>query len=212
MSHMSNTDVLPPVDRADAEPAPARAKPASTAAAISIRPAIADDVAAITRIYNDSLPKAAPIDQEADGQVGGRRHAASRLFPFSEAALLPWMESHRRSHRPLWVAQANGQTVGWLSLLGFSDRPACGYASEIAVYIASDWCGQGVGRALLQHALREAPRWSVDRLMAFIWHDNIASRGLFRSQGFVAWGSLPGVVWAEGRSRDMLILGLELAA
>jgi len=209
MSPMSHTDLLLP---ADTESAPAGATHLPTAAAVSIRPAIGGDVAAITRIYNDSLPQAAPLAHEADGQAGGRRLAASRLLPFSEANLLPWMESHRRHQRPLWVAQANGDTVGWLSLLGFSDRPACGYAAEIAVYVADGWCGQGIGRTLLHHALREAPRWHIDRLMAFIWHDNEASRGLFRSQGFGAWGSLPGVVWAEGRSRDMLILGLELAA
>jgi L-amino acid N-acyltransferase YncA len=39
--------------------------------------------------------------------------------------------------------------------------------------------------------MREAPRWHIDRLMAYIWHDNDASRGLFRSHGFAAWGSLP---------------------
>ena len=60
------------------------------------------------------------------------------------------------------------------------------------------------GRMLLEHALREAPRWSIDRLMAFIWHDNAASVGLFRAHGFSAWGSLPGIVWADARSRDII--------
>lgn len=210
--NMSNNDLLLPAGPADTEAVPARAKQSPSTAAVSIRPAIGDDLAAITRIYNDSLPEAAPIEQEAEAHAGGRRLAASRLVPFGDATLLQWMESHRQHRRPLWVAQANGETVGWLSLLGFSDRPACGCAAEIAVYVASGRCGQGIGRALLRHALREAPRWHIDRLMAFIWHDNTASRGLFRSQGFGAWGSLPGVVWAEGRSLDMLILGLELAA
>jgi len=208
---MSNTDLLLPAGPADTESAPAHARQAHSAA-VSIRPAIGDDIAAITRIYNDSLPNAAPIEQGTEAPVGGRRLAASRLAPFSEGTLLPWMELHRQHRRPLWVAQVNGETVGWLSLLGFSDRPACGCAAEIAVYVAGGWCGHGIGRTLLRHALREAPRWHIDRLMAFIWHDNTASRGLFRNNGFSAWGSLPGVVWAEGRSRDMLILGLELAA
>lgn len=182
------------------------------AAAISIRPAIGDDVAPITRIYNDSLPQAAPAEPDGEARAHGRQLAASRLAPFNEGSLVPWMDQHRRHGRPLWVATVNGETVGWLSLLGFSDRPACGCAAEVAVYVAGGRCGQGIGRALLRHAMREAPRWHIDRLMAYIWHNNDASRGLFRSHGFAAWGSLPGVVWAEGRSLDMLILGLDLTA
>jgi L-amino acid N-acyltransferase YncA len=211
MNAMTNHELLLPAGHADPESTPARAgqRPAPV---VSIRPAIGEDVAAITRIYNDSLPTAAPVEPEAEARAGGRRLAASRLVPFSAGTLLPWMESHRQHGRPLWVAQVNGEIVGWLSLLGFSDRPACGCAAEVAVYVAGGRCGQGIGRALLRHALREAPRWHIDRLMAYIWHDNTASRGLFRSEGFGAWGSLPGVVWAEGRSLDMLILGLDLTA
>jgi L-amino acid N-acyltransferase YncA len=211
MNAMSNHELLLPAGHADTASTPTRGGLAS-ATGVSIRPAIGDDLAAITRIYNDSLPQAAPAEPDGEARVHGRRLAASRLAPFNEGSLVSWMEQHRRLGRPLWVATVNGETVGWLSLLGFSDRPACGYAAEVAVYVAGDRCGQGIGRALLRHAMREAPRWHIDRLMAYIWHDNDASRGLFRSHGFAAWGSLPGVVWAEGRSLDMLILGLDLTA
>lgn len=209
---MSNNDLLLPVGPPCAKADATRKKQSLNLAEVSIRPAIGDDVAAITRIFNESLPRVAPMVQEVEANAGGRRRAASRLVPYAEADLLQWMAMHRQHRRPLWVAQVNGETVGWLSLLGFFDRPACGCAAEISVYVAGQRCGQGIGRALLRHAMGEAPRWHIDRLMAFIWHDNTASCGLFRSQGFGAWGSLPGVVWTEGRSLDMLILGLELPA
>jgi L-amino acid N-acyltransferase YncA len=48
--------------------------------------------------------------------------------------------------------------------------------------------------------------------MALIWHDNLASQALFRRHGFGAWGAMPGIVWADARSRDMLILGRTLVA
>ena len=164
-------------------------------------------LAAVTRNYNLSLPEQAAEPGAEDGRFFVRLPAAGRLPLLPEDGLAGWMVSHRANGRPLWVAHANGEPVGWLSLLGFSDRPACIYAGEVAIYIARAWQGRGVGRALLEHALRSAPQWHIDRLMAFIWHDNQASVGLFRALGFAPWGALPGVVWAEGRSRDMLIFG-----
>lgn len=186
-----------------AQPAP---QPAG-ATALGVRPAIAADVTAITRIYNESLADPESQSGDAGVRVGGRLVGTSRLLPLPDEGLSQWMVAHRNNGRPLWVAHAGGEPVGWLSLLGFSDRPACTYAGEVAVYIARAWRGRGVGRKLVEHALHEAPRWNIDRLMAFIWHDNAASQGLFRAHGFSAWGSLPGIVWAEGRSRDMLIFG-----
>lgn len=188
---------------------PAAAVPLQTpgGAVLALRPAIAADVAAVTRIYNESLPQQAAPPGGEGGRIGGRLLAASRLPLLPEEGLSDWVAAHRTNGRPLWVAHANGEPVGWLSLLGFSDRPACTYASEVAVYIARAWQGRGVGRRLLEHALCEAAHWHIDRLMAFIWHDNAASVGLFRAHGFAAWGSLPGIVWADARSRDMLIFG-----
>ncbi|WP_140636101.1 GNAT family N-acetyltransferase [Methylibium rhizosphaerae] len=195
-----------------ARTAAAALQPMPGMAALAVRPAIAADVAAVTRIYNESLPPLPTQPDDPQARLGGRLLAISRLLPLPDEGLCGWMAAHRSSGRPLWVAHAGGEPVGWLSLLGFGDRPACTYAAEVAIYIARAWQGRGVGRTLLGHALREAPRWHIDRLMAFIWHDNAASVGLFRAHGFSPWGSLPGAVWADARSRDMLIFGRVLDA
>jgi L-amino acid N-acyltransferase YncA len=142
--------------------------------------------------------------------MGGRLLAHSRLQTLTPDMMAGWMATHAHHRRPLWMAQAEGQTVGWLSLLGFSDRPACSCAAEVSIYIARGWQRQGVGRTLLEHALREAPQWGIDRLMAFIWHDNMGSRRLFAQCDFDPWGVLLGVVWAEGVGRDMHIVGRKL--
>lgn len=175
--------------------------------ALAVRLAVASDAAAITRIYNESLSVAATSAADAGERIGGRLRAASRLPTLPDDGLSGWVAAHAVQRRPLWVALAAGEPVGWLSLVGFSDRPACGYAAEVAIYIARAWQRRGVGGRLIEHALREAPNWDIDRLMAFIWHDNMASRSLFGRYGFGAWGSLPGVVWADSQSRDMQIYG-----
>lgn len=172
---------------------------------LSLRLAVPGDTAAIARIYNEALPEAGTL---------GRRPAApvaTDLVPLSEDHLLGWLVQHRQSRRPLWVACAGHEVVGWLSLLGFSDRPGCGGAAEIAIYIARAWHRRGVGRYLLRRAMREAPLWGLDRLMAVIWHDNVASQSLFRSQGFLPWGALPGVVRVGEQRLNMLIFGHELS-
>lgn len=192
---------------ASVAPAPS---PCARSETLAVRPALASDAVAITAIYNESLPLPSVCSADAQARINGRLLSASRLLPLPAGGLSEWMVAHRAHRRPLWVAHAGGEPVGWLSLLGFGDRPGCTCAGEVSIYIASAWQRRGVGRTLLQHAMAEAPHWGIDRLMAFIWHDNAASRGLFSQHGFRAWGSLPGIVWADARSRDMLILGREL--
>lgn len=192
----------------DIAPLPRADWPANTV--LNVRQATPFDVAIVTRIYNESLPPGGAAHADASTRIGGRLLASSRLQRLTPEFMMSWVTAHRQGGRPLWVAHTEGQVVGWLSLLGFSDRPACSCAAEVAVYVARGWQRQGVGRTLLGHAFREAPHWGIDRLMAFIWHDNTGSRRLFAQCGFDPWGRLPGVVWAEGTGRDMLIVGRQL--
>lgn len=171
-----------------------------------LREAVAADAEAIARIYNASLPPHATAAAEP-----ARPLAASRLSRFDAAAMSGWLKHHDDWRRPMWVAEANGRAAGWLSLIGFADRPGCACTAEVSIYLAPEWQNRGLGGRLLRHAMAQAPRRHIDRLLALIWHDNAASRALFRSHGFAPWGSLPGAVWAEGGSRDMLILGRALA-
>ena len=186
--------------------------PIAAAAAIAVRPALDGDLTAITRINNESLPRLPAPLPDVDARAAGRPLLGSCLPQLPADGLANWMASHRANGRPLWVAQAGREVVGWLSLLGFADRPACMPAAEVAIYIARGWRGCGIGRRLLSHAQTEARLWHIDRLMAFIWHDNAASLALFRAQGFSAWGRLPGIVWADAKSRDMVILGRVLGS
>lgn len=183
-----------------------RSKPKRTAQLI-VRLAVPGDAAAIAGVYNQSLPPAAA---GAVAPEAGRGLPDRGLYPLSERQMEWWLDLHRQSGRPIWVAEVRNAVVGWLSLLGFHDRPGCGSAAEVAIYIGTAWHRKGLGRYLLRRALNEAPQWGLDRLMAFIWHDNEASQGLFRSLGFMAWGALPGVVRVGAQGRNMLILGHEL--
>ncbi|WKB51727.1 GNAT family N-acetyltransferase [Eleftheria terrae] len=184
-------EVLHPGPVPVAEPAPA-----SPEGGLLIHPACTADAAAIAAIYNDTLPPPA---------------LRGTLRALGLAEVQGWMLLHRGSGRPLWVARSGPHTVGWLSFLGYFDRPGCEATAELSVYVAPAWQGRGIGRQLVDRAVQRAPACGYRRLLAQIWSDNHASLGLFARAGFVLWGRLPGAVRIGERRCDMVLLGHELA-
>jgi phosphinothricin acetyltransferase len=118
-----------------------------------------------------------------------------------------WFDAHDPGRRPLWVAEADGAVVGWLSLEDFHERPAYGATAEVSVYVAEAARGRGVGRALLGHLLERAPGLGVERLVALVFAHNAPSLGLFAAVGFERWGELPGVAVLDGVRRSVAIVG-----
>lgn len=199
-----------------AAPSPAHEVPPLPRRAVAqpgFRIATKGDALNIARIFNDALPRPlrlASADAPAPAGFAHRSLPRSRLHAIGETQVRPWLALHETSGRPLWLAEVGGQTVGWLSLLGFFDRPGCACAAEIAIYVAKDWQRQGIGSSLLHKAESEAGALGFDRLMAFIWRDNVASLRLFDARGYVVWGLLPEVLWVEGCGIDMVVLGRKL--
>jgi L-amino acid N-acyltransferase YncA len=184
-----------------------------------IREATPADVDAVARIYNDSVetPRFAMCQLAA----AGLQHAAGAsvrspergpVLPMSTDAVRHWMAQHGAFARPLWLACLGTRPVGWLSFMGFADRPGMAYTSELAIYVGAEARAAGVGSELLSAALRAAPAMGLDCLIAMAWSNNDASLHLFRRHGFVPWGRMPSAVWAYGASRDMLVLGRHVAA
>ena len=121
-----------------------------------------------------------------------------------------WIKLHQTVRRPLWMACIGERTVGWLSFLGFCDRPGCEATAELGIRVHHDMRGQGIGRQLVSRAIASAPGLGFDRLIADIHAENDASLALFRGQGFEEWGRKRGVMKIKGRRLDCLVLGLEL--
>jgi phosphinothricin acetyltransferase len=163
---------------------------------VPIRHAKPADLPAIVAIYNASIP--------------GRMATADTL-PVTVESRRGWFAEFDPAHRPLWV-HVDDAVEGWLSLRSFYGRPAYLATAETGVYVAPGARGRGIGRALLAHAIAEAPRLSLRTLLAFVFAHNAASVGLFQSLGFRRWGLLPGVAELDGVERDLAILGLRVAA
>src|SRR5262245_54451364 len=109
--------------------------------------------------------------------------------------------------RPLWVVEEGGALVGWLSFQSFYGRPAYRATAEISIYVANGWHGRGIGRALLERAVEEAPQLELRTLLGFIFGHNTPSLRLFERLGFQRWALLPRVAELDGIERDLLIVG-----
>jgi len=160
----------------------------------AIRHAKANDLPAIVAIYNASIPG---------------RMATADLEPVSVASRESWFRDFDPARRPLWVyCDAAGDRVdGWLSLRSFYGRPAYDATVEVAVYCAPDRRRQGIARALLSHAIAEAPACGIRTLLGFVFGHNAPSLALFGAFGFARWGLLPRVADLDGLARDLAILG-----
>jgi phosphinothricin acetyltransferase len=164
-----------------------------------IRHAEFADLPAIVAIYNASIPgRAATADTE----------------PVTVEARIPWYREFDRTRRPLWVhCDKSGSIVSaWLSLRSFYGRPAYQAAAETGVYTDPRVQRRGAARALLSHAIVAAPALGLRTLLAYVFAHNAGSLALFRSAGFADWGRLPRVAELDAIERDVLILGLRVAA
>jgi phosphinothricin acetyltransferase len=153
-----------------------------------LRDAAEADLPAIIEIYNAAT---------------ATRTSTALFDPVSVEERLPWFHRHSPNEFPLWVAQI----AGWLSFHEFIRRPAYRGAVEISVYVHQDFRRRGIGRALLEKAIADAPRLKARALLGYVLGHNAASLALFESAGFERWGRLPRLARFENAERDLVIVG-----
>ena len=160
-----------------------------------IRAAEVHDLPRIVEIYNASIPG---------------RLATADTEPVTVEARRPWFEAHG-ARRPIWVDARDGAIAGWVGLGDFYGRPAYAPTAELSVYVAPEARRCGVARALVGHAIAEAPSLGIATLLGFVFGHNAPSLALLERHGFARWGLLPRVAVLDGVERDLVLLGLRLA-
>lgn len=136
--------------------------------------------------------------------------ATADLEPVTAEQRRPWFEQRDPSRRPIWVVERRGAVAGWLAVNDFYGRPAYAATAELGVYVGEAHRGQGVARALLDHALDQGPELGLSTYLAFVFGHNAPSIALFERSGFDRWGRLPAVAVLDGRPSDVVILGRQL--
>lgn len=160
-----------------------------------IRHATENDLPAIVAIYNASIPS---------------RMATADLEPVSVMSRINWFKKRSPVKHPLWVIEIEEIIAGWLSFQPFYGRPAYHATAEVSIYIATKYQKRGLGKILLQEAIRQSPNLGLKTLIGFIFEHNEASLKLFEKFGFQRWGHMPGIAELDGVERGLVILGLRV--
>jgi phosphinothricin acetyltransferase len=146
--------------------------------AVSFRDARSADLAAIVAIYNQAIAEQATGDTEPVS-VEGRR---------------AWLDDHARVGRPILVAEAGEEVLGWASLSAYRPgRAALRHTAEISYYTHVSHRRRGISAALIQSAIARCPAQGIHTLFAIVLDDNRPSIGLLEKLGFERWGHMPRV-------------------
>lgn len=145
---------------------------------MQVRDARAEDLPAITAIYNHAVDEQATADLEPVG-LDERR---------------AWLEAHPADRHPVLVASTRDGVVGWASLSPHRPgRAAVRHTAEISYYVDVRARGRGIATALIRACLERCPALGIENLFAIVLEDNAASLGLLEQLGFERWGHLPRV-------------------
>lgn len=167
---------------------------ADAPAAVTIRPATPDDVAAVTDIYNEGIRG---------------RGATFETRERTPDEVLRWLGDPRH---PVLVAQADGRVVGWVAASTYRPRECYAGIAEFSVYVAGSARGRRVGDALLAAFLPACQAAGLWKVLSRIFPENQASRRLCARHGFREVGTYRRHARLDGVWRDVVIVERLLGA
>ena len=159
-------------------------------AAVSIRPLVRDDWPAVARIYADGL---------ATGVAS---------FETDTPSWDDWDAGHLP--RPRLVAERDGAVVGWLAVSPTSARECYRGVVEHSVYVDAAARSGGVGRALLERLVADAPGQGIWTIQTAIIAANERSLRLHEAAGFRVVGRRERIAQRDGIWHDTILLELRL--
>jgi L-amino acid N-acyltransferase YncA len=155
-----------------------------------IRPVATADLAAVADIYaHYVLHSTVSFEETPPGaEVMGERHAAVT------GRGLPYL-----------CAEIEGAVIGFAYAGPYGTRPAYRYTVEDSVYIAPQFHGRGVGKALLAEVIARCEALGLRQMLAVIGDSgNAGSIALHAALGFSQAGMGKSVGWKQGRWVDIV--------
>ena len=115
--------------------------------------------------------------------------------------------SHRHDCRLVARTTPRGPAVGWVALTAYSARRVYSGVAWESVYVAEEYRGRGVGRALLEALVKASEKAGFWTLLAGVMVENEASIALHERCGFERVGVMRGMGRdAAERWRDVVLL------
>ncbi len=160
----------------------------------TIRPARADDCAAINDIYNHYVLTDTCTYQTEPDTLEQRQ---------------TWLARHGGPH-PVLVASAGADVIAWGALSPFHPRAAYRFSVEDSVYVRHDSLRRGLGRSLLRALLAEASWLGHHTVIALISADKTGSVALHEELGFTPAGHIRHAGYKFERWLDLTLLQIML--
>jgi phosphinothricin acetyltransferase len=157
-----------------------------------IRPAVPDDIRAITRIYADAvLHGTASFEIEPPGEVEMLRR---------QTALL-------KNDYPYFAAEIESVVAGYAYAGPYRTRPAYQWSVEDSVYVAPDMHRKGIGALLLRALITTSAQRGYRQMIAVIGDSaQPGSIALHERAGFRHIGTLRSVGFKHGKWLDTVLM------
>lgn len=134
-----------------------------------------------------------------------------RLATFeTEAPTWAEFDASRLPRHRFVALDDHGVVLGWVAVTPVSSRQAYAGVVEHSVYVDRRARGLGVGRALLERLVADAPRDGIWTIQTSIMAGNGASLALHESVGFRVVGRRERIAQRDGVWHDTVLLELRL--
>ncbi|WP_194837343.1 GNAT family N-acetyltransferase [Nocardia sp. XZ_19_369] len=153
---------------------------------VTVRALRAADWTAVRRIYAEGL---------TTGLASFETTVPSRTSLESH-----WLPEHR------WVAEIDGEVVGWAAASPASTRAAYSGVAETSVYVGAEYRGRGVGKALLHKQVTAADAAGLWTLQSSIFTENRTALALHHSAGYRTVGIRERVARLDGVWHDTVLI------
>jgi L-amino acid N-acyltransferase YncA/DNA-binding transcriptional ArsR family regulator len=160
--------------------------PTDWPASVTTRAMTDDDLPVVRAIYSQGIATRNATFETEVPSIAQLRHK--------------WLPGHT------WVAEVDGRVVGWTATNAVSTRPCYAGVGETSVYVAEDFRGQGVGKALMYRQVTEADAGGLWTLQTSIFPENRASIALHHSAGYRTLAVRSRIAQLDGVWRDTVLL------
>jgi L-amino acid N-acyltransferase YncA len=153
---------------------------------VAVRPVADADMEAVLAIYAEGLET--------------RNATFETTLPTADALRAKWLPDLA------WVAELDGEVVGWTAVVPTSTRECYAGVGETSVYVTGSARGRGVGTALLHTQVTESDAAGMWTLQTSIFPENRASLALHHAAGYRTLAVRDRIARLDGVWRDTVLL------
>lgn len=151
----------------------------------------------VRAVSDADLPRVLAIYAEG---IATRNATFETSVPTAADLRAKWLPGHA------WVAEIDGEVVGWTAITPVSDRECYAGVGETSVYVAESARGRGVGKALLHQQVNAADAAGLWTLQTAIFPENRASLALHHAAGYQTLAVRSRIGRLDGVWRDTVLL------